>query len=292
MADTRDFLIGLTKGLSADLEQRRKDRLELAMISKRIELEQATRRVPQEEFGQVLGGLGFPEEQAQQLGQIQSVPGQQALIQAGRPLQAIQARGKAFPRRARTIFQDIEGRKVAITLDETGNITNQRELGLSSTFAKETQDAVANLNSANSQLDVIEDLASELITARGPFSLLGQAASVKIGAFARTNPTARAFLDEKQAFLSMLTRAAGEKGVLTTQDVERIAKALPSEFDTVQTFELKMKVARSLFKNIAEGRIQAFSGRKAEQKSVLPKKQKGLFSETDLDAELKRRGLK
>ena len=82
-------------------------------------------------------------------------------------------------------------------------------------------------------------------------------------------PEYKIYGDSIDAFLSMLTRAAGEKGVLTNVDVGRIKKALPDlNTDTIYTATEKMKNFRGLLESIKNGTIDAYT---AQQFGITPK---------------------
>lgn len=51
-------------------------------------------------------------------------------------------------------------------------------------------------------------------------------------AFTQEDPEAAAYLNTRKAYLSLLVRGLGEKGVLTNPDIERVASAIGSQWDT------------------------------------------------------------
>lgn len=106
-------------------------------------------------------------------------------------------------------------------------------------------------------MDTVDSLAKNVITAKTPFQLPVQLAKGLPGV-RKFIPDVAVFQDTVNAFLSMLTRAAGERGVLTTQDVERIRKALPQLSDTKQIADNKMQQLRNLFTGIQTGTSAAF----------------------------------
>jgi hypothetical protein len=61
-------------------------------------------------------------------------------------------------------------------------------------------------------------------------------------------------------FRSLLTRAAGEKGVLTQKDVENIEKALPQFGDPEDVWRQKLLNLRGLYSSIATGVVEAYGG--------------------------------
>ena len=169
----------------------------------------------------------------------------------------------------------LEGGQISLSqvpLGVRSQVVNRAaQLGIpivSPTFAGKSKEAISAFNSATALLDTVESLSKNVITAQDPYQIPNQ--YFKGLTIARKfNPSVAVFQDTVQAFLSMLTRAAGERGVLTTQDVERIRKALPSLTDTKPIAEQKMQSLRTLFEGIRTGTIEAFtpsSGGKTIQK--------------------------
>jgi len=125
-------------------------------------------------------------------------------------------------------------------------------------FAGKAAEAKAVFATADGMLNQIEALANKVITAQGPLEAAGQYAKTTLGAAARTNTDAAVFLTTKDAFGSMLTRAAGQTGVLTQQDVEYILRALPAPGDTVAIAQGKMRVFRALYRGIVDAKLSAY----------------------------------
>jgi len=132
-------------------------------------------------------------------------------------------------------------------------------LGVSKSDATKIKEAISSFNSANKMLDEIEGLANQVITAEEPGDIPQQYIQGRIEAITKYNPQATTFLSTVDAFSSMLARAAGEKGVLTTQDVQRIINALPKLTDTKASAQLKMQTLRNLYEAIKTGAIEAYS---------------------------------
>ena len=63
--------------------------------------------------------------------------------------------------------------------------------------------------------------------------------------------------DVKQAFLSKISRASGEKGVLTDQDIKRIEKALPTIGDSPQKAAKKLQTLRNILGSAVETNIDS-----------------------------------
>jgi hypothetical protein len=56
-------------------------------------------------------------------------------------------------------------------------------------------------------------------------------------AWTESNPAVASYLQTRNAFLSLLVRGLGERGVLTDKDIERINKAIPSQYTTKSVAE-------------------------------------------------------
>lgn len=137
-----------------------------------------------------------------------------------------------------------------------------QELGgnvISTTFAGKAKDAIASFNSAEGMLQQIEDLSAPIANA-GNFvtanlgGLMGW-----IGGKTGASQNSKLYMNTRDSFLSLLSRAAGEKGVLTDSDIARIKNALPALNDTAVVKEQKLKILRGLFSNIKTGALNAYT---------------------------------
>lgn len=120
---------------------------------------------------------------------------------------------------------------------------------LSATEKAKVQEAEGGLR----LVDVIENNFTELqgmgLTAQtGGLGRLqglsGEAAAITQSG--QKGEAAAAYKDTVEAFLSKLSRASGEKGVLTDQDIARIKKALPKFTDAPGTVERKLENVREI----------------------------------------------
>jgi hypothetical protein len=127
---------------------------------------------------------------------------------------------------------------------------------ISPAFTGKSKEAITAFNTSKAQLDTIEQQMNQVITATSPAQTLAQVIMGQVGIFA---PQTKVYNDTIAAFTSMLARAAGEKGVLTDTDIARIKKALPSLNDTVATAQQKMTILRTLYQNIEQGALNAYS---------------------------------
>lgn len=131
---------------------------------------------------------------------------------------------------------------------------------LSKDDVNEIQKGYATYLSAKNLMSTVLDTARKLITAKGPADAVMQYAKINAGAVTRTNTDAKVFLDTTKAFSSLLTRAAGEKGVLTNMDVQRIINGLPNPGDTKDIMEEKAVKFDALFKSQFQSAMQAYIG--------------------------------
>lgn len=112
---------------------------------------------------------------------------------------------------------------------------------------KKYREVMGTLSSAES---VVESLASFVpkvnkgnATQRA-IQFPGKAAAIAF----QTDPDIVQYNAEVNGFLAILSRAAGERGVLTDQDVARAKKLVPSPYDTQKVAEGKIRGLREFFK--------------------------------------------
>ena len=77
---------------------------------------------------------------------------------------------------------------------------------------------------------------------------LGRLGGVRgsVASIAQSSPEAASYEATKDAFLSNLARASGEKGVLTDYDIARIRKAIPTFYDTPETAKRNLDTIRQI----------------------------------------------
>ena len=134
------------------------------------------------------------------------------------------------------------------------------------TSAKELKRAEATYNSALGLINTIENTAFKVIKAKNYLNIPGQLFTITKGRFTR-DPNVNAYVAAIDAFVSLLTRAAGEKGVLTTIDVGRIKKALPKQYDTVESAQAALDTLSSVFDQEIQGQISAYLGISTQQQT-------------------------
>lgn len=146
---------------------------------------------------------------------------------------------------------------------------NQAKLGISIPILNEKdatalKDANKTFNAADTLMSTIHNLSSKLITATDASGIPLQYAKITINSILR-DPDARAFTTSIDAFSSLLTRAAGEKGTLTDQDVTRIINALPTKTDTIASAAKKAETLSNIYESIKQGAISTYLDSKQPQ---------------------------
>lgn len=136
---------------------------------------------------------------------------------------------------------------------------------LSKEDATKLKDASATFSSADSLLTTVEQYANKIITAQSTAGIPGQYLTTKLGSLFKSNPDAVVFDSSVAAFSSLLTRAAGEKGVLTDKDVARIINGLPTRTDTVASAAKKVEALRSIYQSVKDGTFASYLGAKTPQ---------------------------
>lgn len=135
---------------------------------------------------------------------------------------------------------------------------------LSKDDATAIQTDAQKYNSAQSLMNSILKLTPKVIKAdNNQYSMTAQATRLKaiqmVPTLSTDNDT-KALLSTLEAFTSLLTRAAGEKGVLTDTDVRRIKNALPSITDNKELALQKAAQLNDVFRSSLEGSIKTYIG--------------------------------
>lgn len=133
---------------------------------------------------------------------------------------------------------------------------------LSKEDANKVQEANASYQSASALIDKIRNLTKNVITAKNSVvDQTLQAANLKrieLAPYLSTNNDAKAFISARQSLLSLITRAAGEKGMLTNTDVQRIANALPSYGDNKDLAIQKATNLDTVIQSVFQGAVKAY----------------------------------
>ena len=145
------------------------------------------------------------------------------------------------------------------------NILAAYKLQPGSQLTSAEKDKVNQANSALNLVNVLADNFAELqglgLTAKGGGlgrlqGLLGIGAAVTQAG--EGGAAAAAYKDTKDAFLSKLSRASGEKGVLTDKDIERISKALPRFTDSPETAARKIQTVRQIIGDAVSAKLSTY----------------------------------
>ena len=133
---------------------------------------------------------------------------------------------------------------------------------LSKEDANKVQETYGAFTGASSLVDSISSLTANVITATNDsVSQTKQAAyltAVEKAPSLFTDDGAKQFISARNSVLSLITRAAGEKGVLTNQDVARIKEALPSYGDNAGLATQKANNLLNVLNSVFKGAVQAY----------------------------------
>lgn len=166
-------------------------------------------------------------------------------------------------------YQNIGNQVMQILTDDYGNILSMNSLGLAPSAATNLQEAFSSHESAITMLEAIGNLADNINWNNNPTLKTVANFLKKIGGkyltpeyYASLTPGTPEYeyFVSKGTFRSMLTRAAGEKGVLTQRDVENIENALPDVWDTQDSAKKKISNFKKVFNSILEGATRAYKG--------------------------------
>lgn len=131
---------------------------------------------------------------------------------------------------------------------------------LSATEKAAVQEAQNGLNLLDTVGKAYGELQTKGLTAKeGGINRFIQGAKGQFAAFTQegTNgAAAAAYNDSVNAFLSKLSRATGEKGVLNNQDIERIQKAIPKFTDTPETAQRKLQFVRDIIQGAIDSKMK------------------------------------
>lgn len=131
------------------------------------------------------------------------------------------------------------------------------------------RDKVSGLKKANEIVGQLDSLSRQIITAKTPEEAFGQRGQA-VEAFFKTNPLAATYRDLKQGFLGNLSRElGGERGVLTNQDIQRMADALPYFGDTEATRDLKLAAINDILGAAKTATVGEISGKRVEARSQI-----------------------
>ncbi|MEK6879424.1 MAG: hypothetical protein AABY22_07450, partial [Nanoarchaeota archaeon] len=154
---------------------------------------------------------------------------------------------------------------VKINIDpSSGEVLSESPIGLSSRINAKLRDSLKDFTTADNLLINISDLTNKVLTVqKGGFSnlpqLISQGGKITLDSLSKKDPNAVSFLRAIDAFSSLITRGLGEKGVLTTQDVQRVIKALPGRFDTIESAINNLSIIRGILDGAKEASIKSYT---------------------------------
>ena len=120
------------------------------------------------------------------------------------------------------------------------------------------RDTIGALNAAGEILDQVDELSRKLNRGVGAGRVVAGAQNV-IGSALQTNPDATLFKSLGDGMLANMARAAGERGVLTDQDIARARKLIPSLTDSREVASGKIQRLRSYFAELNQKAIQTYA---------------------------------
>lgn len=139
--------------------------------------------------------------------------------------------------------------------------------------ANKLQIAQKSFASATALVDQVTGLAGAVLTANTRAEQVAQAAKlhmIRAAPSLSVNDDAKLFVSTREAMLSLLTKATGEVGVLTTQDVERIDRALPAYGDSADLALRKSQSFTEVLQSVLTGAVSAYIGTAAVSVSGPP----------------------
>lgn len=142
------------------------------------------------------------------------------------------------------------------------------------------RETVSALGAARGVLDEIERLSGAVNTAKGP-GRFAQGLKKTAGAVSQTDLDATMLNTARQGFLASIARAAGEKGVLTEQDVTRARNLLPNVFDSGPAAQRKLAQLRSFLDSVELKATKAYTEPKAGMSAADTTKTSGATATTE-----------
>jgi len=130
---------------------------------------------------------------------------------------------------------------------------------------KKARDTIQALNAATSVIDDLEQLSQKINTGKAGVGRLVTGAQKAAGAATQLDPDAANFLSARNGFLATISRATGERGVLTDQDVSRARGLLPKITDSKQVAQDKIARLRRFIATQQERTVSTYTTPSAGQ---------------------------
>lgn len=115
---------------------------------------------------------------------------------------------------------------------------------------KKLRDAINTLSGARGAVDQLEKLSVAVNKARNPARRIAEMGPKFVAGLTQSDENITMMKDAREGFLALIARAAGERGVLTDQDVARARKNTPSVNDLAPIAQKKLKNLRDLFDSV------------------------------------------
>ena len=122
---------------------------------------------------------------------------------------------------------------------------------------------------AQGSLNRLHAMSGQLVTAKTPWEAAKQGFRLSKEALTKENPVATAYQDSAKALTSNLSRAFGEKGVLTDNDRAVMVRALTNFWDTTATRQLKHAVMSEILDLSRKAVISEITGKPIDTQSQL-----------------------
>lgn len=131
--------------------------------------------------------------------------------------------------------------------------SNSQTTKLDATTRSKLAEAEAGIQLLQALKDKFDEVQTQGLTAQS--AGLGLLGGVKgsLASASQTSPQASAYNNTKEAFLSKLSRAAGEKGVLTDQDIKRIRQAIPSFYTSPKAADEQWRLIATIIGGALSG---------------------------------------
>lgn len=171
-----------------------------------------------------------------------------------------------LPPDIRSAYKTLNGRGFINMGLLTGETANARARAIAGTLGipildKQSADKITTTVVTSEQAkDLVKQIlgyANKLQFASDRIGKFGQNA-LQWGSKITGNENIKIYEDKRDSLLSILSRASGEKGVLTDGDIARIRTGLPTIYDTKKVAAAKIAGFNDLFNNIVQGSIDTY----------------------------------
>ena len=259
--------------ISQELERKhqlRKTRLELTMLSRKMELEAEANRA-QETFQDQLKRFSPEGSQfiAQEAGLEGLPPGQRlrdpeasALAGMAKTQNVIDARRTIRHGSINSVIKETDGIVREYPRLPDGSLGKGKIMGYGPTASKHIREAVGSAVATRNIISQARQVLSKTalsVEDSNALTRVFNGIALKYGNLMGTNPDAAVLIRGLESFGSMLARGTGETGQLSKSDVEFRIKTLPTPFNSAENAEALLNMMDDLVGSIEEGKVMAFS---------------------------------